>query len=429
MGNGELGSSLIIGPASRFAGNSVGTAVATGRKVFRLVRRVRLRKRTAGDEPQPSLEAPAFELEGERKERDRIAVLESSLTEAQREVANAHDEAQEVQSRLEWQLSALRTKKEAVIQDRTEEEGGAAITPAEAAIEAPWEAIAGRQGEVPEVAAARYGVEEPQPQTIEPEASVLPDVTVQEVRDASFASTAARARFEKALSDFADRRVAVRAAAATAMGDISHELSVRALSGQLLRESSPQVREKCVVALVALGMKGGLPAVERALADPAASVRLPAVRAVYHLGGAEAARSLPRMLSDENEDVRRRAVTYVGWLDQEDLALKLLLPLNDSSVSVRRAAAEAAKNLRSPLMISVLIKRLNDPDESVRKAVLSAIEAITGEKKSAGLPADEGARQRLIGRWRRWWRKEDARKAVLKRSRRRGMHILREEAI
>jgi len=114
------------------------------------------------------------------------------------------------------------------------------------------------------------------------------------------------------------------------------------------------------------------------------------------------------VLSDDDEEVRRRAVTCIGWLGQEAFAVELLPLLDDSTVPVRRAAVEAMGNLRSWQVVPPLIERLNDPEESIRTAALCALETITGKKMSGSSRADEKSHQRLIARWRIWWRDKHA---------------------
>jgi len=232
------------------------------------------------------------------------------------------------------------------------------------------------------------------------------DVEMEQARQAVFSSAAERIIFTRALSDIASEHADARADAARVMAGIDHELSVRALVTQMACEPSPQVRQECIKALTTLGRQEGLPVVEYALTDESASVRLAAVQGLYHLAGAESAPLLIRMFCDESEGVRRRAVSCVGWLGQKELAVELLPLLNDSTVSVRRAAAEAMGNLRSPQVVSALIEHLNDPEKSVRKTVLGAIETITGKKMKELFPTDEKSLQRLIARWREWWKEE-----------------------
>ncbi len=246
---------------------------------------------------------------------------------------------------------------------------------------------------------------------LQPQVSYAPkttyrDVTSEEVEAAKFIGAAQKVLLTKALSDLAHEDVITRAHAAEAIGGIRHELSIWALAAHFFREDAVQVRKECINALGTIGMKEGLPVVEDALNDSSVSVRLAAVRGVYRLAGVESASALVRMLADENVEVRRMVTTCIGWLDKEHLAAELIPLLTDKSVSVRQAAVKAVGNLRSPRVVFTLIECLNDSDESVRKKVLDVLEGITGKKMSEGYPEDEEGRQRLMARWRHWWKEE-----------------------
>jgi len=234
----------------------------------------------------------------------------------------------------------------------------------------------------------------------------LPAMIDKEVRAAVFDNETKRIIFRRALSDIANQDPAARADAVKTIAGIRHELSVRVLVNQMASEPSAQVRQECIKALTTLQMTEGLGAVEQALSDRAALVRLAAVWGLYRLAGAESVAALVRMFSDEDVEVRRRAVTCIGWLGREELAVKLLPLLDDSSVSVRLAVVEAMGNLRCRRGVTALIERLNDPEKAVRKAVLGALETITGKKMSGPFPREKRSLQRLIARWRGWWKEE-----------------------
>jgi len=233
-----------------------------------------------------------------------------------------------------------------------------------------------------------------------------PDVTEKQVRAAVFDNETQRVIFTRALSDIANQDPAARADAARTIAGIRHELSVKVLVGQMTSEPSAQVRQECIKALTTLQMTEGLGAVEQALSDRAGLVRLAAVWGLYRLAGAESGPALVRMLSDEDVEVRRRAATCIGWLGQEELAVELLPLLDDSSVSVRLAVVEAMGNLHCRQGVTALIERLNDPEKAVRKPVLVALKTITGKKMSGPFPRDKKSLQRLIARWRGWWKEE-----------------------
>ena len=242
--------------------------------------------------------------------------------------------------------------------------------------------------------------------TKEPKALNPAVVTQEQVHAAVFSDTTEKIIFARALSDVSSHDAIARADAARVMAGVHHDLSVKALVAQMAREPSAQVRQECIKALTALKTKEALAAVDRALSDRAASVRLAAVWGLYHLNGAKSATALVHMLSDEDQDVRRRAATCIGWLGQEVLAVELLPLLADSRVSVRRAAVEAMGSLRCRQVVSALIEHLNDPEQSIRKAVLGAIQTFTGKKMRGPSPKSKKSFERLVARWREWWKEE-----------------------
>ena len=237
----------------------------------------------------------------------------------------------------------------------------------------------------------------------------LRSVSPEEVRAAVFLEAAIRVIFTRAHSDLASPDATVRANAAKSFGTVRHPLSIRVLVAQSAREPSPLVRKECIKSLTALDDKKTLPTLQRALSDPVSSVRLAALWGVYRLAGADSASAIASMLSDGDEEVRRRAASCLGWLGSKEFVGALLPLLADAGVSVRRAAAEAVAGLRSPRAIPPLIECLRDPDDSIRKAALGSLESITGKRMSESSPADEDSRERLIARWRAWWRDEELR--------------------
>lgn len=159
--------------------------------------------------------------------------------------------------------------------------------------------------------------QESPPRIAEAEIPPLADVTAEESSEDVFASAVEEVVFNRALSDMAGKDIARCVAGVKAIGGIRHKRSVGAILAHVAHETCAEVRKECINALTALKMKEGLAAVEQALADPAASVRLAAVWGVYRLAGVEGVAALTRMFRDENESVRRRAAACVGWLGQE----------------------------------------------------------------------------------------------------------------
>jgi len=231
-------------------------------------------------------------------------------------------------------------------------------------------------------------------------------VTEEQIQKAVFPNATDKIIFTKTLSDIDSQDAVVRLDAVKTIAGIRHELSVQAIVAHIASESSAQVRQECIKALVELDMEQVLPAVENALEDQAGSVRLAAVWALYHLVRIDSAPALIRMFSDENEEVRRRAATCIGWLGEKRLAIELFPLLDDSSVSVRKAAVEAMGNLGNRQVVSSLIEQLNDPVDSIRKTVLSSLEKITGKKMSKAFPKGKKDFEHLIARWKEWRKDE-----------------------
>ncbi len=328
--------------------------------------------------------------------RDLQAEKESLISEP----GEAKSGMKRMKSQLSSAPSTVRTKGEMMSSDPDEEK--VAVVPVKEEMEPSMEATATQ----PEEGNMKIKKQGSRALTAEAEVPSPPDVTLEEMSAAAFSNAAEKIMFTSFLSDIASQDATVRADAIKATAEIHHELSVRALVAEMAREPSPQVRLECIKALTKLEMKEGLPAIERALTDEAASVRLAAVWGLYRLAGAESASALTHMFSDEDEEVRRRAATCIAWLGQERLAPELVPLLTDSSVWVRRAAVDAMGNLRSRKVVPALIERLNDPEESVREAVVAALEKITGKKMGGPFPADERSHQRLVARWREWWKEE-----------------------
>jgi HEAT repeat protein len=136
-------------------------------------------------------------------------------------------------------------------------------------------------------------------------------------------------------------------------------------------------------------MKEGIAAVEIAMNDQAAQVRLAAVWSLYQLAGAECAPTLIRTFSDEDGEVRRRAITCITWLAREKKKAGM------AGISDSKPAASA------------LIRCLQDPARSVRIAALAALEAVT-ETRMSKQPAtdDNDSHQEIIEQLEKWWRQE-----------------------
>jgi hypothetical protein len=315
--------------------------------------------------------------------RKRVTAAESELAAARLELEKADRPDKKVNPKQPPNISTARKKKRIEPSKGSSEK--ASTSPTEKKVVPSTKAIAAKddgQGNV------KIKKQQSQPLINEAEASNPTDVTAEQVQATVFPNTTDRIIFTKALSDIASQDTATRIDATRAMAGVRHNLSVKALTAQIEREPSAQVRQQCIKALTSLEMKEGLNAVKHSLTDPEASVRLAAVWALYCLAGEDSATALTSMFSDDDEEVRRRAVTCIGWLGQKQPTVKTM------------------NYLRSRQVVSALIERLNDPAESIRHAALDALEATTGRKMGELSAANRNSHQCLIEQWRKWWKDE-----------------------
>jgi len=405
----------IVQAASEQAGAFLGTSVAIGKKIAGLgAKSAAAMSGLLGLSAKQS--APAASTPETIAETVRKNALRRLVTAMEADLAAARQKAEKTQSELASQLQALEKEKQTLISDLEKAKHKADTIKAQEEMIEKESTIEKHtvQEQIksavlpPEPDKVKRKVKEPEqrPRVTETKKPAPIPVTPEKVESAVFPDAAKKIIFKQAISDMANRDAAVRVDAAKTLAGIRHELSVRVLAAQMANEPSSQVRQECVKALTKLEMQEGLPAIKLALTDEVAAVRLAAVWGLYHLTGAESFESLTRMFLDKDEEVRRRAATCIGWLGQNEFAVTLLPLVADKSVSVRQAAIEAMGNLHSRQVVSALIECLNDPEESIRKAALRAIEKITGKKMGRPSLIDEKSYQRLMARWREWWKQE-----------------------
>ncbi|MFC1676639.1 HEAT repeat domain-containing protein [Planctomycetota bacterium] len=453
--NEELSGVMIS--MSRGAGTCVGTVTAAGKKVSGIF--------TGGFSAVGNLLTrpvePLEEIEQKSSAKSLISSLESDLAAARGQLKETQSKAEQTQSQIATQLSELQSEKEALLAEVEQARSQAnevALQVSEAKTQAAVLEILEtnlataeqRNLEKPqpsfEMNLAQTGHEAKLPQPVEelvvgagkeksgsstatavadtaeqvglktkeqpPEAITkarMPNsnaVAVEQVQAAVFGKATDKILLAKAVSDIASGDLAVRMDAVKAMANIHHELSVKSIVAQAGSDTSAQVRQECIKALTSLKMTEGLPAIEKALTDQAGSVRLAAVWGLYSLSGSESTIPLLDMLSDEDKEVRRRTVTCIGWLGQKVFASRLIPLLNDSIISVRRAAVEAMGNLGNEQVVLSLIEQLESSDMAMKKIILSTIEKITGKKMVESSPKNDVDMDRLIARWREWWKEK-----------------------
>jgi HEAT repeat protein len=161
---------------------------------------------------------------------------------------------------------------------------------------------------------------------------------------------------------------AVRAAAATALGDLNTKANVVAPLTRALADPEGNVRVAAVAALARVGAgANAVPALTAALADSNAGIRGAAVSTLGHLGKAAVpalAALGERARKDADPNIRRsacQAIANVVHTDKEHQveAVPLILPcLEDRVKQVRRSVIGALSHLDRPTVNPVVLPRL-----------------------------------------------------------------------
>ena len=187
-----------------------------------------------------------------------------------------------------------------------------------------------------------------------------------------------------------DENGIVRAAAVTTLGGTGMRLRVDVPEvAAALDDPDPYVRRMaCTFLPNRPESRPAIPALIRALADPAMEVRYAAADRLGEIG-LDAEEALPprrRAAEDSNETVRTSAGRAIRAIEAKanDFRTKLLPGALEDLASpdpdVRRGAAEALARFgpRSAPSVPALTRLLDDPDPRVRRAATLALAAIRG---------------------------------------------------
>ncbi|MFC1675442.1 HEAT repeat domain-containing protein [Planctomycetota bacterium] len=352
--------------------------------------------------------------DGEKELTEQIASLKSELITTQQKLKQTKTQAEKIQSQLESKLSDLQEKNDSLaleLQDAHEDDNNKTMAREKLANQ-PISDQKNVQSEQYEPSVKQSEVIIPPRHDQKNNAIILPDenidsliedTTIQgsneadteesckpemmqkQLQAANLPRAADKIIFSKALCDIENGGAAVRADAVKAISGISHELSAKVLVAHMKNERTPQVRAECVKGLAELDMKEGLGAIEKALSDEAACIRLSAVWGIYRLMGSESAIALVRMFSDEDEGVRRRAITCIGWMGGQIEAMDKPNPRH---------------------VIAALIKNLDGTSESIKKAAISTLEAITGKRMIESSVQNQQTLESSTSKWQKWWKEE-----------------------
>ncbi len=163
--------------------------------------------------------------------------------------------------------------------------------------------------------------------------------------------------------------------------DIIPHLAQRGIVAPLLRETShpsPEVRRACVAALASADSDQVDAALEVALADSDASVRLAALRATLRRRPGELSSAARALLHDPSPEIRAEACVHAGG---QGLALLREMIGSDDPGAVRAALGAAPATL-----LEAVSRRARDSDPGIRAAALEACARVAVD---APLPEEE----------------------------------------
>lgn len=197
--------------------------------------------------------------------------------------------------------------------------------------------------------------------------------------------------------------VAVRRAAATALGQIKDPAAQPALSLAAVRDDAPTVRASAVEALGLVGEPGGVPALLQALSDGALFVAVQAVEALGSIGQPSVLPALCHVLLHGDVHLRVHVPSALGQIGGGPAIDGLCQALGDPDAVVRFQVVYALQLLAEPKAVVPLQLRAAIPQlqamgsplsretkelRSAAREALRRIEAGTGKLKQLPLPAD-----------------------------------------
>ncbi|MCB9520478.1 MAG: HEAT repeat domain-containing protein [Myxococcales bacterium] len=188
---------------------------------------------------------------------------------------------------------------------------------------------------------------------------------------------------EVVIAGLGDPAAAVRAAAATAAG----ELGVAAAAGALLQrltDRDPAVRAAACEALAAVDPTGAGEPVARLLSDPSADVRVAVVRALAATGDSSAAIALSEALRDRSRDVVVASLDALRQLGVPSGIHAVLERVDDPIEDVAVAAIEAAGALGASEAVPALATKAADDRPRV---AIAAIRSLGSLGDAAAVPA------------------------------------------
>ena len=141
-----------------------------------------------------------------------------------------------------------------------------------------------------------------------------------------------------------------------------------------LESPDPVQRRAACVALARLRDPSTAAAAESATRDPVPSVRVVALEAFRAIGGRGSLPCLVKALREDRvQEVRWQAAIELEALKSKEAVPALIAALKDRSHLVRAGAAEALKGIPDPRSVQPLIRTLRDKDTTARRAAAEAL--------------------------------------------------------
>ena len=179
----------------------------------------------------------------------------------------------------------------------------------------------------------------------------------------------------QALADLEGSDSTMARNAADILGTFRKSSAVEALSTAALRQDlSAEARHAAVRALGTIGYRTATPALEAAMADSDASVRLQALESWIAIRGQSGAAPAVALITDGDATVRAKAAAVVGEMREASARTALEQQLaSDEDPKVRRNAAWALGQIGDRASRDVLEDAVDDPSSLVRMTAKAAI--------------------------------------------------------
>ncbi len=175
------------------------------------------------------------------------------------------------------------------------------------------------------------------------------------------------------LAALGDRSATVRREAAFALGLMGDSTAVGAIASRWEREPDPGARETMVTAIGYLAAKAGAPTIARALMAPRESERRAAALAAARIRSRSLTSPLTAHADDPRPEMRWRVAYALGKVGDPAGAPALRNLALDRDEMVRMTAARAIAEVGDSVSVPLLGKMLHDPAWRVRVNALHAL--------------------------------------------------------